>query len=136
YIAGQCVSDWAVGVYGAYICGIFCIIGHVFPLFFDFKGGKGVATGVGIYAVCCPIAIAVGLCVFAVLRLITKIVSVSSIVSVVVVVVLSFLLHNESALFWPQMLFSLIIGLIIILKHSDNIKRLISGEEKNFGFKR
>lgn len=45
--------DWLDPIYGAYLCGIACMLGHVFPIFFQFKGGKGAATSVGIYAVCC-----------------------------------------------------------------------------------
>ena len=48
-------------IYVAYMCGVACMLGHIFPIFFGFKGGKGVATSVGIFAVCCPIAIVIGL---------------------------------------------------------------------------
>lgn len=57
--------DWLDPIYGAYLCGVACMLGHVFPIFFQFKGGKGAAISVGIYAVCCPLAIILGLCAFA-----------------------------------------------------------------------
>ena len=57
-------DEWAV--YGAFLCGLACMLGHVFPIFFQFKGGKGIATSVGIFAVCCWPAILIGLSVFAV----------------------------------------------------------------------
>lgn len=136
YIFTQTGAVWAMPAYGAYVCGVFCIIGHIFPLFFGFKGGKGVATSVGIFAVCCPIAIIIGLVIFAISVLISKIVSLSSIIATVVVISLSLVFRNDQAYFAPQAIMSLIIGAIVILKHYDNIKRLVRGEEKRLNIRR
>lgn len=125
-------AEWAV--YGAFICGIACMLGHVFPIFFQFRGGKGIAISVGIFAVCCPKAIIIGLAVFALCVLITKIVSLSSIIATVTVITLTMIFQNPDAKFWPQAVISVLMGLIIILKHSGNIKRLISGTEKKMTF--
>ena len=103
--------------------------GHIFPIFFQFKGGKGVATAVGIFSVCCPIAIVVGLAVFAIVLFISKIVSLSSLIATVTVVSLSIVFYNQSGAIWPQALFSIVMGVMIFVKHRENIKRLISGEE-------
>ena len=73
-------------VYGAYVCYVFVMIGHIFPVFFGFRGGKGIATSVGGFAVCCLPAIVIGLCAFAVSVLISKIVSLSSLIATVFVV--------------------------------------------------
>ena len=127
-------EQWAV--YGAFICGVACMLGHAFPIFFHFRGGKGVATSVGIFAVCCPIAIVCGLAVFAIGVFVTKIVSLSSVIATVTVVSLSLIFYNHSALFWPQSLLSIVMGLIVILKHSENIKRLINGTEKKLTIRR
>lgn len=124
---------WSAGIYGAYICGLVCMLGHVFPIFFQFKGGKGVATSVGIFALCCPIAIISGLCTFAILTLSTKIVSLSSICATVVVVTLSLIFTDGSAAYWPQALCAVLMGIIVIAKHSSNIKRLINGTENKIG---
>lgn len=126
-------SPWVMPIYGAYLCGIVCMVGHVFPLFFGFKGGKGVATGVGVFGICSPVAAICGLSLFAVCTLITRIVSLSSIIATVVVVILSMILHDTSALFLPQAIFSVVIGIIIISKHKDNIKRLMAGTETKIG---
>lgn len=123
-------------VYVAYMCGVACMLGHVFPIFFRFKGGKGVATSVGIFAVCCPIAIIIGLTVFALGVLITRIVSLSSLVATVTVISLSIVFYNsESNIVLPALL-SITMGLIVFLKHKDNIKRLAKGEEKKITVRR
>lgn len=129
YIHTQTGSEWSFWVYGAYLCGVACMFGHIFPLFFGFKGGKGVATSVGIYAVCCPIAIIIGLAVFAVSTLVTRYVSLSSVLAATVVVVLSIVFHNDTAGIFPQIILSVLMGVMVITKHKDNIKRLINGTE-------
>lgn len=125
--------DWALPIYGAYICGLACMLGHIFPIFFQFKGGKGVATSVGIFAICSPIAIISGLSVFALSTIITKIVSFSSLLATVVVVVLSIIFNDNSAALWPQAILSIIMGALVFFKHSENIKRLIAGTESKIG---
>ena len=128
-------SDEAISVYGAFACGLACMLGHVFPIFFKFKGGKGVATAVGIFAVCCPIAIILGLCVFAILTAITRIVSISSLCATVTVVVCSAIFYNRDASIIPQLILSVAMGTLVFIKHSENIKRLLKGEEKKLGRK-
>lgn len=127
-------EEWAV--YGAFICGVACMLGHVFPIFFQFKGGKGIATSVGIFAVCCPIAIIIGLTVFAICVLSTKIVSLSSMIATVTVVSLTIVFNNQSAEFLPQALLALTMGIIVVLKHKENIKKLINGTEKKLTVRR
>ena len=126
-------AEWAAPIYGAYVCGTACMLGHVFPIFFQFKGGKGVATSVGIYAICSPVAIISGLAVFAASTVISKIVSLSSLLATVVVVTLSIVLYDDSASIIPQLIFTLIMGSIVVLKHTSNIKRLLAGNENKIG---
>lgn len=123
-------DSWSV--YGAFICGLACMLGHVFPIFFQFKGGKGIATSVGIFAVCCWPAILIGLAVFALGVLLSRIVSISSIAAAVTVVCCTMLFSyiNDPALFWPQAVLAVAMGILVIAKHSENIKRLIKGTEK------
>ena len=112
------------------------MIGHVFPVFFQFKGGKGVATSVGIFAVCCPVAIVLGLVAFAASTIITRIVSLSSLVATLVVVSLTIVFYDNTTLLWPQALLTCLMGAVVILKHSTNIKRLLSGTEKKIKIRR
>ncbi len=134
YIYTQTVSDWSSAIFGAFLCGTACMLGHVYPIFFQFKGGKGVATSVGIFAVCCPIAIIIGLCVFAAMLFISKYVSLSSVSAAVVVVVLSIIFYDKDAAILPQIVLSLAMGAIVIGKHSENIKRLMAGTESKVKF--
>lgn len=117
-------------VYGAYLCGLICMVGHMFPLFFGFKGGKGVAVSVGIFAVCCPKAIIAGLLVFIICVLVCKIVSLSSLIATVTVGVGVALWHTKELLMWPQLVLTVLMCALVFIKHKDNIVRLIHGEEK------
>lgn len=121
---------WLYPVYGAYLCGVACMLGHVFPVFFQFKGGKGVATSVGIYAVCCTPAIILGLAVFAAVTLITKTVSVASLSAAVTVVALSLVFFEGEGNIFVVAVLSIAMGVIVFAKHAENIKRLLKGEEK------
>ena len=123
-------------IYVAYMCGVACMLGHVFPIFFRFKGGKGVATSVGIFAVCCPIAIIIGLTVFALMTIITKIVSLSSLIATVTVISLSIVFYNSDANIVLPAVLSIAMGVIVFLKHKENIKRLVKGEEKKIKVRR
>ena len=120
------------GVYGAFICGLACMLGHIFPIFFQLKGGKGIATSVGIFAVCCWPAILIGLAVFALGVFITKIVSISSIAAALTVAgcTVAFYSINEPALLLPQAIMAFAMCVLVIAKHSENIKRLLNGTEK------
>ncbi len=134
YIYSQTNNEWSHAVIGAFLCGLACMLGHVFPFFFGFRGGKGVATSVGIFAVCCPIAIVIGLVVFAALLFTSKYVSLSSIMAALCVVVLTIILCDKAILAFPQIVLTLAMGGIVIGKHIDNIKRLIAGTESKVKF--
>lgn len=127
-------DEW--GIIGAYICGLACMIGHVLPIFFKFKGGKGVATSVGIFAICSPVAIALGLAVFAIITIATRYVSLASVTATVVVVVSSMIFRVSDAPILPQLVLCVIMGIIVIFKHRENIKRLINGTESKIGGKK
>ena len=115
---------------GSYVCLLFVMLGHIFPVFFKFKGGKAVAVSVGTYAVCCYPAILLGLATFAISLLISKIVSVSSLLATVVVVSMSIVFMDFSGPVLPQIICTVLAGLLVFIKHKENIKRLKKGEEK------
>ena len=95
----HCLSNtgfsWCLPVYGAYICGIACMFGHVFPIFFGFKGGKGVATGAGVFLAFCPLATVIGLLTFALVTIVSGYVSIGSLIASAVVVVAACMLDNS-----------------------------------------
>lgn len=119
-----------IPVYGALLCGIFCMLGHVFPVFFNFKGGKAVAVSVGIFLVAHWQAITIALLVFVILLLITRIISISSLTATVTVFVVSVLIPSQSGKQWVVLLMTFIMCAIVFIKHKDNIVRLLKGEEK------
>lgn len=124
-------------VYGRLLGGFICMIGHILPVFFKFRGGKGVATGVGAFFAICPAAAAIGLGVFAVCMLISRIISLSSLAATAGVVV-SFIIIgiDTSAPIIPQIIMSIVLGTLIFIKHKDNIVRLLHGQEKKLSIKR
>ncbi len=127
--------------YGMFLCGLACMLGHCFPVFFGFRGGKAVATSVGIFAVCCPLAIILGLLAFAVGVIISKIVSLSSLIATFVVVGVTCAMAytgNYSSEANPTVLavITALCGLLVILRHIENIKRILNGTEKKFSIKK
>ncbi|MBO4693210.1 MAG: glycerol-3-phosphate 1-O-acyltransferase PlsY [Clostridia bacterium] len=133
YVSVNYNITWTAPLAGAYICGVACIIGHIFPLFFKFKGGKGVATCVGIFAVCCPIAIIAGLAFFALITILSRYVSLASLSATVVVVVLATVFRTPDTPEIIQIICCLIMAFLIFYKHKGNIKRLVAGNENRIG---
>lgn len=119
-------------LYGAYLCCIGVMLGHIFPVFFGFKGGKAVACSVGTFAVCCPLAIILGLTAFVLCLLISRIVSLSSLVATVVVVgvAIIYAVTNLDINPLPIVIMAAVAGFIVFIKHKDNIVRLANGTEK------
>lgn len=131
-------ADFYLPIYGALFCGIFCMIGHVFPAFFQLKGGKAVAVSVGIFAIVDWRCICVALSIFLIVLAISRIISISSLIATasMPVCIALFVRNIEGERVWVSVLLTLVMALIIYLKHIENIKRLIKREEKTiFGKK-
>jgi len=110
--------------------GILAVIGHCFPIYLKFRGGKGVATACGAFLAINPIGVGISIMVFILILLITKIVSISSIMAVLNFPVISSLLGSP-----PLLVYSAIaVALLITYRHKQNIQRLLRGEEKRLKF--
>ncbi|WP_242395293.1 glycerol-3-phosphate 1-O-acyltransferase PlsY [Anaeromyxobacter oryzisoli] len=112
---------WVMGV------AVAAFAGHLFPVWLRFKGGKGVATGLGIFLVLAPWAALAGLLGYVVAYAATRISSVGSLLGTSMCVVGGFLTYGaHSPISWA----GLVIGGLIFLRHQENIRRLLRGEEK------
>ncbi len=108
--------------------GLFAMLGHMFPIFIGFKGGKGVATALGVIAALMPKVTAIVFIVWLVLTLITRYVSVASIVAAVLTPILAAAFKEPIIYF----LFGLVAAVVIVFRHRENIQRLKAGRENKF----
>ena len=108
--------------------GLFAMLGHMFPIFIGFKGGKGVATGLGVISALMPKVTAIVFIVWLVLTLITRYVSVASIVAAVFTPILAAAFREPIIYF----LFALVAAVVIVFRHRENIQRLKAGRENKF----
>jgi len=118
------------------LAAVFVVIGHTFPIFFGFKGGKGVATALGVLLI---INYQIGLIclVFAlVLMAITRMVSLGSIMAAVLLPILTLFIHQNYIVEGNYFIFSLILAGIVIFNHRSNLKRLLEGKENKLSFKK
>ncbi len=102
------------------------VLGHLFPPWFKFRGGKGVATTFGVMVVLAPKATLLALALWLVLALVFKIVSLASLAAAAVLPVLVYWLEPEPQLPW----LALVLCLLVALSHRDNLRRLVRGQEK------
>ncbi|MDE5854013.1 MAG: glycerol-3-phosphate acyltransferase, partial [Ruminococcus sp.] len=127
--------------YIGYIAGFFAIIGHIFPIYYNFKGGKGVLVGVSSFLVIEPRVFLALIIIFAVILALSKYVSVSSILATaycpLAILLMSLIVDGCS---WRRSLLytalSLPMSAVVIWMHRTNIERLRNGTESKFSFKR
>jgi len=113
---------------------IFAIKGHMFPVWLGFRGGKGVATGVGVFLVLAPSAVAFAGLIFILIVLVTRYVSLGSMIAAVMIPLFIWLqnLIRPSLEFPPVITAATVGALLIIFAHRANIGRLIHGNESKF----
>src|SRR5579859_2608966 len=117
------------GPWTAALCGMLCIVGHVFPVFFGFRGGKGAATYVGVTSVLAPVALIPGVVVFAGTLTLTGYVGLSTILSSWAIVLFALIRDGAAA---PFFAFALGSACFITYTHRSNIQRLRRGNENRF----
>jgi glycerol-3-phosphate acyltransferase PlsY len=109
----------------------FVLIGNVFPIFLNFKGGKGIGVSVGIFFSLLPMESMAGFVVFILAVLITRMISVGSLLSVTTMLVFTFIKLGFGWFFG----LALLAGLLVWWTHRQNIKRILSGTENKIGKK-
>lgn len=115
---------------GMSLAALCAVIGHIFPIWLKFCGGKGVATGLGSFLIIAPKAVVVAIILFIVVVAISRYVSLGSIISVAVFPIAVFILHEYGESPTSMAIISLV-SLLIIIKHHTNIRRLLAGTENH-----
>ena len=108
------------------------VLGHNFPLYYGFKGGKGVATSLAVLLTLHYPTALIGVAAFLVVVLVTKYVSLSSILAAIAAMISAFAFFKVSEF----SVFCLVIGILCIYRHRSNIKRLLNGTENKLGQKK
>lgn len=126
--------------YIGYIAGLFAILGHVFPLYYNFKGGKGVLVGIAAFLIVDPKVFCALLAIFIVILAITKYVSAASIMGAAFCPIATLLMSwyvggNGFGRSFMYMLLSVPMAAMVIFMHRTNIQRLMNGTENRFSFK-
>ncbi len=111
--------------------GLFAILGHLYPVWLKFKGGKGVATALGVFLAIAPMPVGIVLGLFALVVLIAHYISLGSILAAAAFPFLVYLIYRDH---FPPAAYGMIAvsSLLIIWKHRTNIQRLIAGTENRF----
>lgn len=128
-----------LGQQGAYLAGAFCMIGHIFPVYYKFKGGKGVLTAATMILLIDPMIFAVLFVIFALVLLITRYVSLSSIIAAftypasIQVAAMARTGHGPQVF---ELFFALFVGALVIYMHRTNIYRLFNNQESKFSFRK
>jgi glycerol-3-phosphate acyltransferase PlsY len=118
---------------GMSIAVLFAMIGHIFPAWLKFRGGKGVATGLGCFLALAPKAVLVVMAIFFAIVVVSRYVSLGSIIASAAFPLFAYLLYRQDAS--PAMLAATVASsALIILKHRTNIERLIGGTENRLSF--
>lgn len=126
--------------YIGFIAGFFAIIGHIFPIYYHFKGGKGVLVGVSAFLVIEPRVFLALIIIFAVILALSKYVSVSSIIATAYAPIAIFLMSLvvDGCSFGRSLLYTVLcipMAVVVIYMHRTNIERLRNGTESKFSFK-
>ena len=126
------ITHWLTGDPLAYaVSGLFAIAGHNWPIFFGFRGGKGIATTLGVALGFSPLAFLIGAVLAVITIFITRYVSLGSLFLVTALPIVLHLLDKPASFVWT----SLVLAVFAYIRHYDNIRNLLSGKERKLGEK-
>jgi acyl phosphate:glycerol-3-phosphate acyltransferase len=109
--------------------GVAAVVGHVYPVWLNFRGGKGVATACGVFGVMAPPATITALAVFFVTVGVTRFVSLGSMIATAIVAPLAYVTHEPA----PTVAAAAVAGSLILFRHRRNVARLMTGTERRLG---
>lgn len=118
------------------LAGFFAVFGHTFPIFFEFRGGKGVATALGVILLTNwqigLICLVFALC----LMILTKMVSLGSIMAAILFPILTIFIHENFLIPGNYIIFGIALALLVMFNHRTNLKRILEGNENKLSFKK
>ena len=136
-LAGDVLKGWGMVFFASQwfekhiliaLAGLMVFLGHLFSIFLKFKGGKGVATGLGVFSFVMPIPTLISVGIFTLILRVSGYVSLSSILAAISLSIFGIFFKVPL----PYIYLAVIVGLFILQKHHDNIVRLINGKEVKF----
>lgn len=127
------LNDGQFGGYGQLAAGAAVMVGHIFPIYFGFKGGKGILTAAAVFGVFDIRILAIILGTFIVVVLICKFVSLASVCAAAALPIATIIFYGVASV---EFVVCAMLAALVIFMHRSNIKRLIRGEESKFSFKR
>ena len=121
-------GNWLLGDVGVAVCGFACLLGHCFPAFYHFKGGKGISVGAALgFAIDWRVLVTI-VCIFLIGALVSKKVSLGSVCATIGIAVASFAFGVST----PKLILALCTMVLVLFQHRSNIRRLLNGTEPDF----
>ncbi len=133
---GMITGTLLLGINGAYLAGLFCVIGHVIPIFYRFKGGKGVASSAMVLLYIDWRVFLIILSIFILITWATKYLSLASVLCMAISPLLLNRFDNSQYDNILRLLLSLAMSAVVVFMHRSNIKRIMNGTENKFKFKK
>jgi len=115
----------------ALLCGFLAVLGHCFPVYIKFKGGKGVATAVGVFSALAVESLLICIAIFILVILLTRYVSLGSLLAMLSLPITIFIIQGDI----EKTLLGFAVYLLVAIRHAGNINRLIKGNERKLGEK-
>lgn len=131
---GDLIADYDIADAMKFLAGFFVMLGHMWPVFFGFKGGKAVLSIAALILAFDWRMFLIGISIFIIIVLVTRYVSLGSVIAVWSVLPLVWVFDREAPLVWVYMLIYAAIGALVTIRHSSNIVRLLHHNESKFSF--